>query len=459
LIGFSAQTDVAKEQVPSLSKRFTDIGSYIIQLQDNQDEGPSNKRRRIDEETLPLRSPTKLKTLPPGSRSVDDESTEWAIKASPLLQLGDFSFSSPGRKKMAVEFNDVGIVGKLPASGAVETAVKYANIERIICLPVPEKLQPQFNICIFPYGTDGIDSSTQTAAGGTAAPAREPMVFTIPDGLPKTAKGPALSTAEPTSYKQLVITFLNSKLGLGKQVTEPDGKEFSSAIIQAHRKNEKAYFTKAHRGAKEGYMFFLSDGILFGFKKPLLFFSFASVTAISYTSVLQRTFNLNINTGAVSDDEPGTSSSEIEFAMIDQVNFPGIDSYVKRHGLNDASMAESRKAKLLHINGKLKDGEEAAEGSEGEISKVIRSGLVQDEDEELPPVQATPKKPKSRNAGPVPFNINGPDLDDEDEEEEEEDYEPGSGAESEGSGSSDDDDDDDDGDGDDDEDDDMEDEG
>lgn len=37
--------------------------------------------------------------------------------------------------------------------------------------------------------------------------------------------------------------------------------------------------------------------------------------------------------------------------MLDQADYTGIDGYIKRHALNDASMAELRRAKLLNING------------------------------------------------------------------------------------------------------------
>lgn len=93
-------------------------------------------------------------------------------------------------------------------------------------------------------------------------------------------------------------------------------------------------------------MFFLGPGILWAFKKPILFLPFHAITSVSYTSVLQRTFNLVINAR-----EPGNDSeSEIEFAMLDQADFAGIDAYIKNHGLNDASLADSRRAKVYNVN-------------------------------------------------------------------------------------------------------------
>lgn len=97
-----------------------------------------------------------------------------------------------------------------------------------------------------------------------------------------------------------------------------------------------------------GFLFFLAKGIVWGFKKPLIFFSFPAIDSVSYTSVLQRTFNLNI---AARPTPAAADPIEFEFSMLDQADFAGIDAYIKRHSLQDASMAEQRRAKKLNING------------------------------------------------------------------------------------------------------------
>lgn len=151
-----------------------------------------------------------------------------------------------------------------------------------------------------------------------------------------------------------------------------------------------------------GYLFLLSTGILFAFKKPLLFFSFDTIESVSYTSVLQRTFNLNILARPRNGSEE--DNMEIEFSMIDQADYSGIDAYIKRHGLQDASLAEARRAKVYNVNGK--NNEETAAATE-------TTGA--EEESELQKAQR--------------------ELEDQ-EDEEEEDYDPGSEGESEGSGSS-----------------------
>lgn len=150
--------------------------------------------------------------------------------------------------------------------------------------------------------------------------------------------------------------------------------------------------------ASSGYLFFTSVGILYGFKKPLAYFDFASINSIAYAAVLRNTFNLVIN----------TQTQEIEFGMLDQADYSGINEYVQKHGLQDASLAAARRAKKLNVN-KSKNKENGTNGA--------AAAEADDGDEEESELQKAERE-----------------LEDA-EDEEEEDYDPGSEGESEGSGS------------------------
>jgi Histone chaperone Rttp106-like len=134
---------------------------------------------------------------------------------------------------------------------------------------------------------------------------------------------------------------------------------------------------------------------------------------VSYTSVLQRTFNLNITTRVDTDDD----TQEFEFSMIDQADYAGIDDYIKAHQLQDASLAEARRAKKYNVN-----AAKGADKANGEGTEVA-AAAEEEEESELQKAQR--------------------ELEDQ-EDEEEEDYDPGSGGDSDGSGSSSEEDDDDD---------------
>lgn len=306
-----------------------------------------------------------------------------------ICEVTDLSFSIPQRKKLKLGINKSASGGlrAINASGASEFGVRWDCIHDIVCLPVPEKAQAQYNFCILSATADGLPT--------------DQIAWTVPDSVPKDGTLTGLTVSHPSeSYRTLLITILNEALKpYKKRVIEPDKQEFASQVVQAHRKGESAYHIKAFRGSKDGFLFLLPTGIFWGFKKPLEFFPFDAIDSVSYTSILQRTFNLNVAARAATDADP----QEFEFSMIDQADFAGIDDYVKRHELQDASMAEQRRAKKLNVNG-LKAGEAEQDGvdEEGELEKATREAE---------------------------------DLEDE-EEEDDENFDPGSEGESEGSGSS-----------------------
>ena len=285
---------------------------------------------------------------------------------------------------------------------------------------MPEKAQKQYNFCLipFPIPSTGNENPAEITGGSTT----EPFVWAVNDGVPLPSQLFGRDAEEKLGGSQsLLEDALEYAMHSGRvKISHPVEAEFVSATPEAHRNGERAYHVKAFRGSKDGklsqsfltrcvliftgYLFFLSNGIFFGFKKPLLFFPLDDIKAISYTSVLQRTFNLNI---LCTTGHPATGEQELEFSMIDQANFAGIDAYVKRHELQDVSMAESRKAKKLNLDakkgpepGSRPDGHEPNEGAEA-------SHAMEDSKDE-----------------------------EEEEEEEEEDYHPGSERASEGSGTS-----------------------
>jgi hypothetical protein len=174
------------------------------------------------------------------------------------------------------------------------------------------------------------------------------------------------------------------------------------------------------RGSKDGFLFFLENGILWGFKKPLLFIPLNRIAAVSYTNILQITFNMVVEVFPSDGEEGG--NEELEFGMLDQQDYGGIDDYVKANRLQDRSMAEQRKGKLQLAENKAKKGAENGVATDGANGEAGDDGLT-----ELERAQRDLEQQAQ-----------------DDEDEEEEDYDPGSDGESEGSGSSSDDDDDDD---------------
>ncbi|KAK8175916.1 negative regulator of DNA transposition [Phyllosticta citrichinensis] len=387
----------AIDENPTHKPLFSSISSYILQLHNRSattngaasSDEPAAKKRKLEEQQEQQ-----------AARANGAGAGSWADANAPAdLTVPEVSFSIPARKKFQLE-----VVGKGPgagiravgAGGAVEFGVGFADIDQIFCLPIPEKAKRQWNFIVIPKNNDGVMAAAEDAD------VKEQIVWTFAEPSNKEVEAGAEAGPEPTAAR--LDQYLKSH---GKRVVFPTKIEFQSAIAQSHRKGEPGSHVKSFKGSKEGYLFFTSEGIIFGFKKPLMYFSFASIDSISYTSVLQRTFNLNITVynPASADQKP----QEIEFSMIDQADYSGIDSYIKKHGLNDASMAVQRRAQRYNVNAPT----HAVKGEDGEDA-----GAADEEEDGVTELQKAQMM-----------------LEDQ-EDEEEEDYDPGSDGDSEGEGSS-----------------------
>ncbi|KAM3441966.1 hypothetical protein MY4824_001380 [Beauveria thailandica] len=385
-------------ETPGKVALFNEIASHIhTKLAENGE--PETKRRKVQ-------------AGPTTNGSTNGASSAGNPADDPiLLQVKEISVSVPQRKKFELCFTRDFLYARLPGTTTPIQAMTYAwsDIEFAFYLPVPEKTQVQHNYVLFPRG-----STTPPKSGPVTI---EPLVFTVPATAPKegTIGGSEAGSAAAVSdtFKGLFHWAFNRRLraaGSDVHIVASDPNKFHSMVRQPHRPNEKAVHVGAFRGSKDGYLFFLESGILWGFKKPLIFIPLKRIAAMSYTNILQITFNVVIE---VFPEEEGDANDEYEFGMVDQQDYGGIDDYVKRNGLQDRSMAEQRKGKLQLAENKGK------KGAEGDVANGAGDGMTELERAAL-----------------------GEDMDDDDEDEE--DYAPGSDDGSGGSGESSDEDDDDD---------------
>ncbi|KAK4663835.1 uncharacterized protein QC763_502380 [Podospora pseudopauciseta] len=409
---------------------FNEIASFVYERiatasdhgSTQDDDGPAAKRRRVD---IAQVQPSQ-QTLSNGSTAGGGVSLDAATSEQVLLEVKDISASAPQRKKYDVCFTKNFLYARVSGSSTPVQGIVYPwkEIEHIFYLPVPEKSTVQHNYVVLPRNSYLPTRTAKPAAGAapTSPTALEPFVFTVPGAAPKPGSigGASAKTAEAVSdsYSTLfhwaLATSLKSAGNHSCSIVASDPKLFHSVTRQAHRPTEKAVHVKAFRGSKDGYLFFLPTGILWGFKKPIVFLPLDRIAALSFTSVLARTFNIVVELDV---DESGNVEKEIEFGMLDKEDFEGINAnYVQRHGLADKSMAEKRKAKReLAENNKTTGGEDDANGTgEGEAENAQTAGMTELEKAQWEAEQQ---------------------LQDE-EDEDEEDYDPGSEGESEGSGTS-----------------------
>ncbi|KAH8168347.1 histone chaperone [Sarocladium implicatum] len=384
---------------------FNQIADHVYDQLNGVGE-PAHKKRRVEIE----RTNGAQSGAASNSNAADEEV---------LLVVKEISVSVPQRKKFELCFTANHFYARAPGTTAPIPAITYAwhDLEYAFYLPVPEKTQVQHNYVLFPKGT--------SLPSKTNPPTAEPIVFTIPATSPKegTIGGAEASEAAAVSdaYKDLFHWAIGKRLksaGNPIPIISANPNKFHSKIRQGHRPNERAVHVNGFRGSKDGFLFFLENGILWGYKKPLLFIPLNRIAAISYTNILQITFNMVVEVFPADGDE--SANEELEFGMLDQQDYGGIDDYVKDNRLQDRSMAEQRKGKLqLAENKAAKKGAEdggadgAANGDDGltELERAQKDLEQQAQDEE---------------------------------DEDEEDYDPGSDDDTDGCGSSSEDDDDDD---------------
>ena len=173
-------------------------------------------------------------------------------------EIKEISFSIPQRKKLTLELGNLpnqGLRATNPSTGESEFQIQWSGVQHIVCLPVPEKTQAQYNFCIF----------TNSAA--------EQVLWTVPGGVPKAGiVGSELLAGPEETYKDSLIRALNARLKYRRiKVVEPDEKEFVSQTVQAHRKGEKAVYVKGFRGSKDGT-----------FDLHITFSSFRSLLSVFY---------------------------------------------------------------------------------------------------------------------------------------------------------------------------------
>ncbi|KAI9652672.1 MAG: hypothetical protein M1831_006659 [Alyxoria varia] len=376
-----------------VSDLYSDV-SRLENLLQSQENTIKNLQASLSEATNPGKRKVTETTPAAGEngKRLKTEHAQWT-NVKVVCSAKDVSCSVPVRKKLNLEFvqgdsREAGGIRALnPASGDTEYALGWDEVEQVVLAPVPEKAQPAYSYVVLPAP----NSSTLESLVWTVTPSGAPKGFSFGSGD---------SVGEDDTPISVFDRALNQHLGrYGKHIVKPDGKVFISSIVQAHRKNEKAFHVKAFRGSKDGFLYFLPTGILFGFKKPILYFPFSLITSISYSSILQRTFNLTITaclqpsaTSSESAQASQEDTTDYEFSMLDQADFSGVDAYVKGHGLNDASLAASRRAQRYNVNSKPQakatngvDGPEVdgVDGDEegGELAKAERE-LQDAEDEE-----------------------------------------------------------------------------
>ncbi|KAG0068457.1 hypothetical protein BGZ89_004698 [Linnemannia elongata] len=333
-----------------------------------------------------------------------------------IYSTNPLSFLHPVRKKLVLSFHKSHIA-LVSATNATDIAFKapYESLYRVVAVPFLERATKHTALILFfrhsafatggggakdaiwavPLPDDGKDFSLQAHAPHlglvglsqdlriTGAKEQPPLAFVTPP----TITGP---TKRPDHIFLSVLSYF-----LKHNDTSKTGNVMDRIIPNP----TPAYPNfSAHLKSNQGTIYLLPTGILFAFRKPVLFLRAAAIEAVGIHSVLSRTFDFEVvmdtttstseggrdngkdesRRGATVEDLEGIPPENkdgrraIGFGMVDTKEFARMEEWIKKAGIRDRSMSEDLKAKdkapTAPGAGSGKKRERAADGEDEEGS-------------------------------------------------------------------------------------------
>ncbi|KAI7906227.1 uncharacterized protein BX663DRAFT_549319 [Cokeromyces recurvatus] len=259
-----------------------------------------------------------------------------SIMNNELLRLDDISFQLPARKKYDL------IITK---PNETRHVLLYNN--------KTNKVEFQYTVDQFSHLGGACvltpDKAIKTYTYTLFLTERDCLVFTTQEKTDITIKKSSVTEIFSSDQKHVSICELLTEF-TSVPIAQPSKDYFTST--GDNKPTENKDYVVAYHKAKDGFLFFLPTGILFGFKKPTIFVPASSLMSTVITSVTNRTFDfmLKLRPEAVLLGSSGFRTTKegdedtIQFSMIEQSEYEGIEAYTKKLNINDHSMLEERKA-------------------------------------------------------------------------------------------------------------------
>ncbi|CAO3635574.1 unnamed protein product [Mucor hiemalis] len=296
------------------------------------------------------------------------------LSSDEVFRLIDISFQLPARKKYNLIITRTRLLLHNPKTDIIEFQCNLNDISPYggSCVPSPDKATKCNTFTLFLKNEDC-------------------LVFNSQDKVDMVLKKPDTADEVLGENKHEIISKLLTQHAR-VTITQPSKEFFRSTGVSSTTGKvlEDKTHVVAYLKAKDGFLFFLPTGILFGFKKPTLFFPISSLASTVITNITQRTFDLTLTMkpGSQILGSSGFRTTKegdddtVQFSMIEQSEYGGIEAYTKKSGVNDHSMAEERKAVVP--SKKEDDEKKATKGDEDEDSEENDEDFQPSDDDNEP---------------------------------------------------------------------------
>lgn len=417
---------------PDITPTITRLLTYIQTRQNNNTSSSSASSAKPAQGIAQFfNKPAATNTTTPTTATTTTTGAGVTVADAPIgpsiYSTNPLSFLHPVRKKLVLSLHKSHIA-LASATSATEIVFKapYESLYRVVAVPFLERATKHTALILFfrhsafaagggakdaiwavPLPDDGKDFSLQvhTPHLGLVGLSQDLRITTLSKEQPPlafvnppTVTGP---TKRPDHIFLSILSYFLKYNDISKTGNVMD--RITPNPTPAH-----PHFS-AHLKSNQGTIYLLPTGILFAFRKPVLFLRAAAIEAVGIHSVLTRTFDFEIvmDTTTPSSDGNGNGGRDngryesrrgatvedldgippenkdgrraIGFGMVDTKEFTRMEEWIKKAGIRDRSMSEDLKAKdkAPVVAGSGKKRERAAEGGDGEEEEEEEGGSAQ----------------------------------------------------------------------------------
>ncbi|KAF9961799.1 hypothetical protein BGZ72_001715 [Mortierella alpina] len=311
---------------------------------------PDAKRQRLDSSAISSSTPTA--TTPTAAPPQPDLGPE-IYSTTPL------SFLHPIRKKVVFSFHqsDLALVSATNSSEILCRA-PYNLIHRVISVPFLERTKKQTAVIIF-FKHSPITPAKDAIWAVPVSDDGKDMTIQFLDqhkhlaGLDHDLRSPSSVQKPPVPFSsqnrpdQILVSLLSYFIHRANPAS------YSSSVdMIPNPPSPYPHFT-AHLKSNSATIYLLPTGILFAFRKPLLFLRSNAIEAVGVHSVMSRTFDFEVvmDPNAAPEDLEGVPLDSkdgrrvVGFGMVDTKEFARMEDWIKKAGIRDRSLSEDLKAK------------------------------------------------------------------------------------------------------------------